>query len=814
MTINPYQQIYANSFRTSSHQFGEIPPLWTIDFADDEAVLKWFSQAIDALKEDHRERSYIQLRNRDFYASLQSPSLGRTGIPRDREGKEVTSTTSRIVVNKIYNMIELWVSKLTRFAPAVSVSPTNNEYSDKVSAELGKLIIDNIFYTHDIDELLELLVRCSRIFGEMYLFVEWDKTKGDYVLPKDERALLNSDMGMQVYGEEGTSEVTRQEVVSSDGTPVETVEGNTMMVDPSMRTGDVVINPVYPWFVWEEPRTFFKEVDWTIKQSTAYIDELRAKYPDKADDIQAGTYGELEIPYTDLANNEVPVFEIYHRSTEFLDSGRYIKLTPTCVLENKPLPYSHGQIPRVRLTNIDVPGELRGTSLLNNVLLLQVMLNNLYSLAYTNLSLGAHAYWLIPTQANISKDKIRNSATVLSYTAPYTPKLEVFRTVGGEVFQMIGDVDARITEISGHQGLSQGDPPPGVDAALALGVLEEQEQQRANSDIKKYNAFIRKLAKLCLATAQDNYKQEDGRLLRIVGKNGQDRIKALDMAKFAGPYDVRVQRSTALSESKSARLQQLMLLKQNWPTSISDSRMLELMELADESKFYDLTTAAVRAAEAENERFFAGEEVKEPVQYENHFNHWEVHFQFMQSLSFKEDVPPEFQERLFDHLLVHEAKMFEAATKSITFAQKLIAIEQYPSFYLLPMPLTQVVQMLGQGVDPATMMMGGAPALPPPPMGAPPPPSSEAPPEGSEPGPMEDAEQQGEAEPDGMPISKGKAALDLNLNISGGGKSPSRIIFSTDEEGNRIASAVDAEGNKVKSAKIKGNGPDKVVEIQ
>lgn len=269
---------------------------------------------------------------------------------------------------------------------------------------------------------------------------------------------------------------------------------------------------------------------------------------------------------------------------------------------------------------------------------------------------------------------------------------------------VLTQLDELITNTSGHQGISSGDTPPGVDAAIALGVLEEQENQRANPEIKKYNTVIKKLYQLGLGCAQDNYQKDDGRLLRIVGKNNQDTIKAIDMANFAGPFDVRVARSTALSESKALRQQQLVMIKQNWPDAISDTQFLDLMELGDEQRLYDTTTASIKAALAENERFYDGNLVLPPAEYEDHFEHWPTHCAYFATLSFKEDVPEEIQQTAFAHQLTHESFMFELACQSPAAMQKLLALDGYPKFFKLPMPLAKAAMMVNQGIDVPSML--------------------------------------------------------------------------------------------------------------
>ncbi len=674
--MSNYGTLLSGFSNYSVDNFQSLTPLWTIDLNDEDAICEWFKNSVDSLRDRQTARAEVMLKNRDFYAAIQY-QVGQEGISRDKEGRPITEKLSRVVVNQIYDLTEHWVSQMTRFAPAIAVIPPNSEYNDRIAAKLSKAFIDYLFYVNDIDDLLEDMARQSRIFGESYCFIEWNAAKGD----KDPRVAEAMDLGIRVP------------LVDSEGNQVMSQDGEPLFIDSKPKVGDVDYDVVLPWHVFVQPKEKWKDVDWVVKVKAVDADALKAAYPDRADEIDSNaTDHQYSIDYltADTDYNEVLQFEIYHRSTEFLDKGRYIKLIPGVVLENRDLGYSHGELPVVRLTNIDLPGELHGASFFQNILLLQVVLNNLYSLAYTNIALGSHLYWLVPTSGNVDAGKLRNSASVIKYQGTTPPRIESFKTVGTEIFKVIEMVEQKISAISGRQPISQGMVPPGVEAGIAMTFLEEQENQRANVDIKKHNAVIKKIARMSLAVAGDYYKEEDGRTVRVVGKNNVFSIKALEVAKLGGPYDIRVQRTTALSESKSGRLSQILALEGRFPGMLPREQVLDMLDLANDQKFYDLATVAVQSADNENELMLEGNRVASPDRYEEHLVHWQNHVKFIQTRSFKEDLPPEIQQLFFDHIETHEYWIIKKAkepTVSPMFMQKLQALEQFPLFMVVAPPI-------------------------------------------------------------------------------------------------------------------------------
>lgn len=688
---------------TRGMNFGQsapVKPLWTVNFEDEDEFLAWFKEAAESLADEHRERTERDLRNRDFYMGLQSLSLGREGIPRDREGRPLEKF-ARVTINQCYELIEQWKSKMTRYPPAIAVIPSNDEHNDKIAAQLSKDFIDYLFYQNDIDDVLEDVASICRIDGEVFLFITWDKNKGDVHPDLREAKKLGERVPLidPATGEQMTGE-----------------DGNPLFIDERQKIGDVAYDVVQRKYVMRQPKSKWKDVDWIIKISSQDVDELRADYPEKAAELHlSGTERSSYIEYfsADADWNETLVYELYHRSTRFLDAGRYIKFTDSVVLENGPLPYSHGELPVCRLTNIDIPDSQYGYSFIDQILLLQVMYNNLASIAYTNISLGSHLYWLVPKQGGVDISKLRNSASVIKYNAGMPPSIQQFNVVGQEIFKMLEFVEQAIQRISGIQGVSRGEPPAGIEAGIALAFLEEQENQRANVDIKKHNAFIKKLARMSLAVAGDYYDPSDGRTIRIVGKNNAYSTKALDVASLGQPYDIRVQRTTALSESKSGRLSQILALESRFPGKIPWEQVADMLDLASDEKFFTLASVAVKAAERENESMMEGRPVMDAVEFEEHVQHWYSHVKFMQTPSFKEDTPEYIKMLFIKHCKSHE---FWIHTKLQTggnplFAQRVMQLENFPAFTLAaPIggpPMAGAPAPTGPGVPPVGAPPGG-----------------------------------------------------------------------------------------------------------
>jgi hypothetical protein len=235
-----------------------------------------------------------------------------------------------------------------------------------------------------------------------------------------------------------------------------------------------------------------------------------------------------------------------------------------------------------------------------------------------------------------------------------------------------------LEQISGVHGVSRGEPPKGITAAVALQYLNDQETERASTDISSDNYFVEAIARMGVAVAGDYYKPDDGRMIRLIGKDGAAEIEAFDTANLSKSYDIRVKGSSALPESKAGKIQRIIEMMQYKPDLLPNEQWVELMEFGNTDQMHSLITEAVRAAESENEDLLQGLEVAEPQDWEDSIIHWRTHVQTMQKRSFKETTPANLQDRFLAHLEITEYQMIEKAKVNPKFQAKLAELELFP----------------------------------------------------------------------------------------------------------------------------------------
>ena len=643
-----------------SEQQRDRRPFWAVQDSDEKDLLKWLHGEVSYLEEESRTRIDQARKGMANYKGIQyEMQTARTNSRRDVSDENKTKI-DKIVVNHLFDLTESHVSRAVKYKPGIDVSPANPEdFGDTINAKVKKACLDHIWYKTGFREILfPLNVRDSKITGEDWLFIEW-----------------NPDLGGEHRASKRAKAQGKETVTISDGSSVS--------LDKPVRVGDVDYSRVPCVDVFLEKVRAFEKANYLFRKETLNVDELKSEYPKLAEKISPETEGQIydyEQLQTRKLYNEVTVYTFYHKKTDKVSSGKKIRFIKNLLLENDDLPYDHGKIPAVRLTDIDLPNEPHGVSSFQNIRPLTNIYNNLTNMINRNQILVSHPKWVMPAGA-CKLEQLGNDITIVQYKGPTPPQLVQMNATPVEVFNFRQQIKEEFQQLSGVHGVSRGEPPPGVKAGVALQFLNEQENERSNNFMLKVNKFLQEVADMTIRTAAQYYKESDERMIGVLGKNNAWMVKRLDTKSMQGDFDVRVMNSSALPESKAMRVQMIMDLSERFPDLFSPDQVIELLDLGQSEKMVDIATMAVRAAEAENEDMLEGSQVLSPAEYEDHLAHWSVHARLFQNPSFKR-LPAEIQKKAIDHQRATEMMMYELAKKNPLFMQKAMGLKNFPMFYV------------------------------------------------------------------------------------------------------------------------------------
>lgn len=661
-----------------------LRPFSFVDRSDPTGTLQWLVDILAVLEDEQFTRATNMVNNVNFNNGIQRLVLDGTSNAYFNNTRN-RSRQTELVINDCRDYINQSTNRLLRYSPNLNVTPENNEYKDKIGARVSKRVIDNIFYLNDAPNFCREIIQEAKIAGEAFAFIDYDPYKGDIskafkdAMAQSQSAAISSGADFQYDAEKGTFQNASGEIVS---------------VDFIKRTGEVNWVHPLPWFVFHEPAFRWKDVNYIFYGTIRHIDEVKAENPG----IDIGAMKPIQVSKAREGFNGpafkygeyVVEYKFYHRRMPFLDGGWYCKFVDGVLLKSEKPKECDAELPVARFTDFDDPINAHGISFLEDLKPPLVLQNKMYGLMYRNLAIANHPKLLVPNgSCNISS--MANGPLVVEYEYPMKPEIMTFQSNGSDIFTVSEKFGQKIAALSGTFDISRGEALPNARAASILNFYQEQEEQRESQQIKKYSSFIEKIGRLSLGKAGSWYEADDGRTLRVVGARNYYKVRKLDdISKLNGPYQIKVERTTALSESKQGRIDQIVSISSvpistspldaSTPGIFTREQILQMLEIADTPTFFEMATAAVEKQESENEDMFEGFDVEAPQPWEAHIVCWNVMFQFIQSREFMDTqgLPMEVRQKVLDHLLAHELFMYQQAMKSLAFCEGLMKNLYYP----------------------------------------------------------------------------------------------------------------------------------------
>lgn len=655
--------------------FSDLRPFQFREKKDKESTHDWLKQNF----EEKVRRAQSRLETYRRYQSYYKGIFWREFNSRRRYGDNYYGQERRKPkqsVNFVFDKLEDRVAQMDRMGVSVSLIPAHDEQSDINNAKACKMLLRSRSEEIDLQRIHNQSDRVKFNFGHSFMFVEWDKQAG----PLDPK--------FREYKEKGIK------IPVIDTRTGKKKKGKYLKQD--IHIGDVVV-PVYG------PDRVFVELNkkcWDDVNELDRVDyynkwELKAMYPSVADKIENNTSDFFGIDYDERLNNTemVCVKTFYHKKTKWLPQGAMIRYTDDVILEWTDYPYDEDTLPCVPDTDIDIHDEFWGRSFISNIERLQLMYNNTQSSQARDYGIGSAPKWMMP-KGSAKVSSLNNEFTIVEFTGPMAPKLETPRPTNPQSFEFQDRIENKITRLSRTSDISRGEPPAGVTANSALRFLDEQESRMIAPMEKKRKKRVVEVYKMMLKRMQQFYKPTDGRMVRILGENNTYMIKSFEKADFNRIYDVKLENSSALPDTKTGKISTIVDLNIATQTDpvFRKEEIIQMLDLGLDHAFVDGATVAVTAAKTVVEALLDGESVPEPQEYDNFLVYYSVFDKTMQSFAFRAKVDQVTQEAFKAYLLVLEGMMWSRAKKNAKFAVQLSQLDNYPMFFTPEEPLSVVIQ--------------------------------------------------------------------------------------------------------------------------
>lgn len=626
-----------------------------INYEDDTEALDWLVKDIEG---KFRSRSSRLEMIRRFDAMFKGATY--IGDSKDREDEGIDFRRPSSIYNFFSEMVEAKVSQRSRFKPAIAVIPQDDGVNDENRADSAKLALKSMEQAKDFETILANGDKFNFLSGQSYTHVDWNK----YLGGPSKKFQQYLDQGVQPKYE--------------DGTPI-----------PYAMEGDIDYQVFGPDRCYEElGKKRWSDVNDISKIEWIHVDELKADYPDKAGEISATdsiyhSYfsAEERLDWT----NHCMVITYYYKKNRFIKEGRMVKYTPGVILENVDLPYKHGQLPFIFDTDIDVQGELTGRPFVANIEKLQRLHDMCSASAARGFAIGNSPKWVY-AKGSIDPNKLANQYSSLEFKGPIKPSLETFNGVPQAAMPMLEWAEKGIQKASTNYNISRGEAPPGVKAAVALQFLDEQELQRESRGMAKRQKRIIELNKMTLSLMQQYYTKEDGRILKILGEDNQYLLLDFSTIDLSGQFDIRIENSSSLPDSKTGKIAAILDLNTATQADpmFNKEAIAQMLDLGNDRRFKQQATSGLKAAQFKLQKILNGEQTVECRDFDDMIVEYPFFVNALRQREYKgEDA--DIMQAISDYIKGMEFLMWKKAQMNPMFKMKIMAFNDYPIFYKVPL---------------------------------------------------------------------------------------------------------------------------------
>jgi hypothetical protein len=577
------------------------------------------------------------------------------------DGNDDGARRPKSIYNFIVEMVEAKIAQRSRFKPAITVIPATIDTADENRAESSKQILTAKAQEVDLETTLADGDRFNFLTGESYTYIPWNKNIGGInKLFKDA-----IDQGLELKYE--------------DGTPI-----------PAVFKGDMDIQVLGPDKVYYQlGKKRWKDVDDCTVISWIHIDELKADYPEKANDISAtDSFYHSYFTREERAewSNHAMVVEYYYPPNRFLPKGAYIKTTPTVILEKTlEYPYRDGKLPVVFDTDIDANGEIVGRPFTANIDKLQRLHDMVSASMARGYALSNSPKWMYP-KGSIDPNKLSNQFSSLEYKGPVAPSLATFNGVNPLSMDLLNWTEKSIEKGSAVYGISRGEPPKGIKAAVALQFLDEQELQRESRGMAKRQRRTIEIYKMMLSRIQQFYTPGDGRILKYLGEDNVYQVTDLETMDISGEFDIRIENSSSLPDSKTGKIAAILDLNTATQADpmFGKEQIAQILDLGNDKRFKSENISSLKAAQTKIQNILYGTASPVPQEYDDFILEYPMFIKALRQREYKGE-----DQRIVGELSTYikgmEFLMWKKAQMNPAFKQRIMMFNEYPCFYQVPL---------------------------------------------------------------------------------------------------------------------------------
>ena len=543
-------------------------PQATLSAEEKVKVLAWVNTNLTKCKSARilQERQWYL--NLAFYMGKQNVSfmqnlgLNNSGINNQLVTPKAPYWRARPVVNKIRPIIRKELAKVTSGQPSAYVVPASSEDQDLFAAQAAEQLWESIYDSHKIPRTVRSAMYWTLITGVGYVKCYWDDTAEDE---------FNDQMGEICIKHENPWNIFVPDLTEED------IENQAYVINVTV-----------------------KDIEWA---QDAYGDQLDKELiaTSTAATVLDSGFLRLINAQTQATADVVEIIECWIKPnrTKLFPEGGLVTIVGGQVAQSwMGWPYKHKLFPFIKLDHISTGGYY-SESVITDLVPLQRELNRTNGQIIEAKNRMAKPQLIAP-RGSINPAQITTEpGQVILYKPGYAPPQPLpLQPLPNYVLEELDRIQGYMEDISSQHEVSSGNAPPGVTAATAINFLQEQDDTVLAGTVESLEFGVQKMATMVLSYIEQYWTTE--RMVKTVGTDGSFDVIMLKGADLSGNTDIRIEKDSALPQSRAARQAFVMdLMSQGF---IDPNKGLEVMEIGGIAKIYEAVHVDVRQAQRENLR--------------------------------------------------------------------------------------------------------------------------------------------------------------------------------------------------------------------
>ena len=428
--------------------------------------------------------------------------------------------------NRILPAIRREVAKLTKQRPTFRARPRTAGDDDMAAAELAEQVLEFHWEHLRLPTHFPRALLWSRACCAGFLKVTWDRSLGDGV-----DVLVGPD-GQPVTGSDGrpiTLDIDPEQLAAQMGLPPDAVSKRRV------NQGDIRIVVRSPFQIVIDPLAeTLEEAEWLIEEAVVSVDYVADRYGRTIEPNTTASPGVVQGQLNPATGSDaykgVKLMEIWRRPCGRYPNGYTATWTERELLEESDRPFD--PMPYVMFSGIALAGRFWGTCVAEQLRDLQIERNKTISQLAENRNRIANPKLMVDRTAVGDREEFEadwSTPGIPLYVDPTSqdpyPKFLQPPEMPQYVDRLIDRQEQAIQEVSGQHDVSSAQVPPGVTAASAINLLQEQDDTMLGPAITDMAAALGDLARKILRLTARFY--DDQRTIALASEN--DGWKVFDL---------------------------------------------------------------------------------------------------------------------------------------------------------------------------------------------------------------------------------------------------------------------------------------------